>query len=1843
MVETIDITKKRRSVTRRSTTKLVNKVHDQKGADDAIDARILQRTLDQLNGKRVELKDLDKKIFEYMLENDEEEDCDKEAEDAAEYEDKIMEAIDLVTDELAKYGQKSENGEEPSEREDAEEENATVVGSQMGSVSRSGSRESLCSGASNISNPVTGRKVRVKLPQLELKKFSGKIHEWEEFWDGFLSAVHENEELANVDKLKYLRAFLEEPARSVLAGLRMTDADYLTGVELLKKRYAKPSVIQHEHINQLIHLSPVFSEDNVTRLRTFRDQIETHYRGLEALAVDKTTYSGIVVPILMEKLPKQIRFNMVRAVGKSFLKWSLEEMISALDVELEIRECHSSLFKPGAVGASQESRRPKQEVSKIGCSTASALFTQGKPQKRCVFCEEDHLPEDCTTQKDPEERKTVLKKHFKCFVCLKQGHRSFECRSKVRCKFCNAKHHPCICTTNRPIKEAPPNKEAPLSPSAPAWVGSTCSGSEVALQTALAKVDDKNERNVRVLFDSGSHRSFVTARAVETFGLRPVRKENLAIKAFGSQETEKRERDVVEFSLCSLKGGNRVQIQCFVVDDIARISNIHVGQIRQHYPHLHMIYFSDFPRHDEDKLQIDILIGSDFLWQFLEGETIRGGPQEPVAVRTTLGWVLSGPLRGEKLNCSESSVNFIPVEKEEKKVDAQLNKLWDLDSLGIRPEDEVQESFVDNIVFTGSRYSVSLPWKAGHGPVPLNYNNCLGRLKNQIRKFNQDPDIFRKYHDIISEQVDLGIVSQVAEMDQAEKVSYLPHSAVIRKDAETTKVRVVYDASCRDKVTGTSLNSCLHVGPSLSPLIFDILLRFRNERVALVGDIAKAFLNIEVDPADRDCLRFLWLKDIEAKEPEIITLRFNRVIFGVNSSPFLLNAVLRHHLCTFQEIDPNFVFQLSQSFYVDDLVTGSANTEEAYTLYSKAKERMLEGGFQLRKWKTNDRVLREKICEKERESEAEKSAMSDKEESFAKEALGPIQESGGKTKVLGMIWDNEQDKLEFDLMKMGTNTHSDAPTKRGILSTLAAIFDPLGLTSPIGVLAKVLFQELCIQQIDWDDPIPEDKAAKWKTWVQELRNVNSISVARCIFDPDEGQIQSCQLHGFGDASKKAYCAVVYLVYKTTKGTFTKLLCSKTRVAPLKELSIPRLELMSARILAVLMDNVYKAIGSQIMIEKMKFWLDSKTALYWIYNHGEWKQWVQFRVAEILRLSKKEDWGHVSGLDNPADIGSRGATASELKSSKLWWEGPEWLRKDESEWPKKFVLEDSVEVKTERKKAFVFTVVTDEAAKIGNVIDIERFSSLGKLLRVTAWVKRFITNLKQKREKRELRRGGLEAREIETAERVWILDAQMMLQNTREFEKTKLQLGIVEKDKVLVCQGRLENSDLEFESRYPIILPKEHRLTYLIVLDCHKKVHHSKVRSTLAEVRSRFWVTKGRQFVKKILKLCFLCRKLNGKSYNAPRTAALPGFRVSEAPPFSSTGVDFAGPLMVKTKSGEMIKTYIALFSCCITRAIHLELVTDLSTGTFINCLRRFCARRGTPGLMVSDNAKTFKHTSRVLHKLLLESAVGDFLSAKRIMWQFNLERTPWWGGHFERMVGTTKSCLKKVLGNARLSLDELTTVLTEVESTINSRPLTYFHEEFDEQVLTPSHLLVGRRISPLSENVDANLDLDEYANNNCLSKRFVYLTKKLTHFWNRWHREYLSGLREVHRIHNGVPNRIAKGDIVLIQEENAKRNDWKLGIVEKLISGKDGQVRGAQVRKATTRGKPEILNRPLQKLFPLETERKLDVEEKGGEESQAEKEDLKDGRKKKDNPRGERPRRVAAQNARIKTHLMLDP
>jgi hypothetical protein len=329
----------------------------------------------------------------------------------------------------------------------------------------------------------------------------------------------------------------------------------------------------------------------------------------------------------------------------------------------------------------------------------------------------------------------------------------------------------------------------------------------------------------------------------------------------------------------------------------------------------------------------------------------------------------------------------------------------------------------------------------------------------------------------------------------------------------------------------------------------------------------------------------------------------------------------------------------------------------------------------------------------------------------------------------------------------------------------------------------------------------------------------------------------------------------------------------------------------------------------------------------------------------------------------------------------------------------------------------------------------------------------------------------------------------------------------------------------------------------------------------------------------------VCKRHLGKAYDKPKVGSLSRFRVKETPAFSKVGVDFAGPLYAK--EGEaMVKVYIALFTCCVSRAIYLDLVRSLNASTFMNCLRRFTARNGVPTMIVSDNAKTFKATERALTKLFGSLEVRAYLENNKLEWQFNLEKAPWWGGFFERLVGTVKRFLRKVLGNAKLTYDELLTTLVEIEGTLNSRPLTYAYDEVGVEVLTPSHLIFGRRLSCIPDELTSDGEDNEAG----VTRRYRNLAKRRVHFWNRWRREYLVDLRDHHKLSTKNGNRkVGIRDVVLVYEENVKRGKWRVGRIESLVTGRDQEVRGARV-KVNTRGtgRTMYLNRPLQKLYPIE-------------------------------------------------------
>ena len=404
---------------------------------------------------------------------------------------------------------------------------------------------------------------------------------------------------------------------------------------------------------------------------------------------------------------------------------------------------------------------------------------------------------------------------------------------------------------------------------------------------------------------------------------------------------------------------------------------------------------------------------------------------------------------------------------------------------------------------------------------------------------------------------------------------------------------------------------------------------------------------------------------------------------------------------------------------------------------------------------------------------------------------------------------------------------------------------------------------------------------------------------------------------------------------------------------------------------------------------------------------------------------------------------------------------------------------------------------------------------------------------------------------------------------------------------------MHHANLSFSSKHPVILSKKPTLTALIAHSAHRRVQHNGVKETLTEIRAKYWIVGGRSLVRSVIHKCVNCRRFEGRPFTAPPAPPLPSFRVNEAPPFAYTAIDFAGPMYVKCKGeSSSNKVWICLFTCCVTRALHLELVPDMMTTTFIRYLKRFSARRGLPRRIISDNAKTFRAAARLIKIIFDLKEVKDYLSHVEVEWTFNLEKAPWWGGLFERMVKSTKRCLRKMVGQAKFSYDEMHTAIVEIEAVINSRPLTFLNSDNTEEPLTPSHLLMGHRILSLPDNLTYFAPEDENfeVTDESLQRRAKHLNSVLNHFWKRWSKEYLLELRDAYRQRNvgGTSTPVKIGDIVLVHDQDQPRGFWKVARVKKLIIGRDGLVRGAALGLPSKNGQQTTLQRPLQLIYPLE-------------------------------------------------------
>lgn len=466
--------------------------------------------------------------------------------------------------------------------------------------------------------------------------------------------------------------------------------------------------------------------------------------------------------------------------------------------------------------------------------------------------------------------------------------------------------------------------------------------------------------------------------------------------------------------------------------------------------------------------------------------------------------------------------------------------------------------------------------------------------------------------------------------------------------------------------------------------------------------------------------------------------------------------------------------------------------------------------------------------------------------------------------------------------------------------------------------------------------------------------------------------------------------------------------------------------------------------------------------------------------------------------------------------------------------------------------------------------------------------RFLHNVRST----EKRSGPLTAEEIQGARTYWLKEAQRSAfsaelrratNRTETLPTSPLRdfSTFIDQEGVLRIRGRLRSDNMTYDERNPIVLPKQHRYSTLLVIDAHRMMLHAGVRDTLVQLRERYWILRGRELVKKVLRGCVTCQRFSATPASAP-TGPLPCTRTTQAEPFEVVGVDFAGPLYIQAKEVTH-KSYITLFTCAVTRAVHLELVPDISTRSFLLAFRRFVSRRGLCRIIYSDNALTFKRASKdlaELWKILRHSEVVNHFANATIEWRFIVERAPWWGGFYERLVRSVKVGLRKVIGRKSMDAEELSTVLCEIEAVLNSRPLTFVYNELHEgQPLTPASFLTGRRLTALPVAETEDLASSPEVLRQMWKRRKAFLNR----LWETWRSEYLRELRSAYESKGRQSPRLEVGQFVLLKEQ-LPRLLWKMGRVEKVFCGRDGKIRACIVR--TNKG--GLLKRPIQLLYPLE-------------------------------------------------------
>ena len=1619
----------------------------------------------------------------------------------------------------------------------------------------------------------------LQAPKLDIPIFNGDPLKYYVFMRAFDANV-ESKISDNGARLTQLIQHCTGPALTVVQGCAIMEPDkgYPAAKSLIKDRFGNPLVIAQAWIEHVTKCDQI-KDDDGPAIQEYSDLLRTCFHTLSAIGslaeISAQTTLKLIIDILPANTASRWRRQVVHVKRTHARLPKFEDIVVFAEGLAE--ETNVPMYSSTKPKKSQKGDERKH--NKSASYSTSADNSSGSNEKKCAMCQGSHMIYECSQFKEmsPDDRFKFVKSKHLCFNCLSGArHSSRDCKSKRRCRIdnCGRKHSYLLhgSNNNNSSSKPPTSSDSPSSSNAmsndnekfSAFVDTSCfmgaSQDKIALPIVAVRVHCKmGYKNVDTyaLLDNGSSHTFCSQELIDELGI-TGRQDTLNLTTLEKKDSLSSCQVVSQLEISDLSGTNHVKLPVVYTRPCLPINpeNVACQADVSGLPHLEGVKLPlAAPK------QVKLLIGQDNPDLLVPMNVIRGERGQPWASQTMFGWTLNGPVKAKVKGRKENTVtaNFVNVNNDQ--LMGAVEKFWKIDGAGLYDDDlglstndkKVLKMWDDTSLKVNGHYEIKIPFKNEDEKLPHNRAMAEKRFKQLEQKLEKKPDLKKQYIDAIEDLLKKGHAKEVPNdaIDRSDgRVWYLPHFGVVNPNKP--RIRVVFDAAA--KFGGYSLNDKVLQGPDLTNKLIGVLIRFRMRLYCVMADIQSMFYQVMVPDDQQDVLRFLWRMD---ESQPLMEYRLTRHVFGGTWSPsaanYALNKVIEDHG---NNLNPSSKEAAKKGFYVDDLLVSVNSKTEAVQLGKELKALLACGGFNITKWVSNISEVMDEVPESDRSTKLQHSF----DEPMAERALG-------------VIWDITNDTFGYNIQ-----IKEKPLTKRGVLATLSSVYDPLGLATAVILKARLIVQELFKMRVGWDERLPKEQLEKWERWLAELPNMEKLKVARCIKPQDvNGRIVRRELHHFSDASEVAYGVCSYVRQEDEKGIITvSLLMAKSRLAPLKKLTIPRLELTAATLAVKQNELIMKEIDETI--DEVHFWTDSMIVLGYIGNDDKrFKTFVANRLAVIKEASSKKQWHHVESALNPADIASRGAGAEELSQSSLWFNGPHFLAKSSCDWPSGDMIADLDEDDPEMKKeAKVFVVKVKGESPTDRLMN--SFSNWQRLKKAVSWM--WLLRKLLVHDEGAVSVPYLEAQHMKEGERVILQYIQR-----KAFDEDVLEGGVISKSLVklqprmmngLLCVGgRLKQSPhLEDESKHPVILPHDSPVVAVIVRYIHEKHGHAGREYVLAESRRNYWIVRGRSVIRRVINNCIICKKREPVVCQQ-QMADLPPDRVSAGGVFQHIGIDMYGPIMVK-RGRARAKRYGCLITCLATRAIHVEIAHSLDTDSFIQCLQRFIARRGRPSLIRCDQGRNFIGAERELREeleALNGKKIQDFMNEEGIEWKFNPPYASMAGGIWERMIRSIRRVIAGICSEQVLTDEGLLTITAMAESIVNNRPITPNSADAnDMNALSPNHFLIMKPVK----------DIPGIFDQECLRKHWRQLQYLANVLWKRWLREYLPQLQQ--RSKWELEKRdLCVGDLVLVMDYAMSKNNWIMGRVLGVNSGSDGKVRSVQVQLPNS-----VVSRPIAKISLLE-------------------------------------------------------